>query len=130
MNKLEEIGNRIKTLREKKGISQDELAKLVGYTSRSSVNKIELGKTNLSQSRIIKIATALNVTPAYIMGWNGTEDEIRVLSLHEKNVIKAYRNKPEMQPAVDKLLGVENTDALLEDMKNTVEGINFPIKQK
>ena len=129
MTKLEEIGNRIKSLREEKGISQDELAKLTGYTSRSSINKIELGKTNLSQSRITKIANALGVTPAYIMGWNHEDDKID-LSNHEKQVIKAYRNKPEMQPAVDKLLGVENTDALTEDMKNTAEGINFPIKQK
>ena len=130
MTKLEEIGNRIKTLREKRKISQEELAKLVGYTSRSSVNKIELGKTNLSQSRIVKIANALGVTPAYIMGWN-EEDEIETtLTVHEKHIIKAYRAKPEMQPAVDKLLGVENQDALLEDMKNTMEGVNFPIKQK
>lgn len=130
MTKLEEIGNRIKSLREEKGISQDELAKLAGYTSRSSINKIELGKTNLSQSRITKIANALGVTPAYIMGWNKDEEEIEEFTNHEKRVIKAYRNKPEMQPAVDKLLGVENTDALTEDMKNTADKINFPIKQK
>ena len=129
MTKLEEIGYRIKSLREQKGISQEELAKLTGYTSRSSINKIELGKTNLSQSRITKIANALGVTPAYIMGWNN-EEEIEEFTNHEKKVIKAYRNRPEMQPAVDKLLGVENTDALLQDMKNTAEGINFPIKQK
>ena len=130
MTKLEEIGARIKSLREKNGISQEELAKLVGYTSRSSINKIELGKTNLSQSRITKIAIALNVTPGYIMGWNEEKEEDFEFTNHEKNVIKAYRNKPEMQPAVDKLLGVENVDPLLEDMKNTAKGVNFSIKQK
>ena len=31
----------IKQLREEKGLSQDELAKLTGYTSRSSIAKIE-----------------------------------------------------------------------------------------
>lgn len=43
------------------------------------------------------------------------------ITKHEINIIKAYRAKPEMQAAVDKLLGVENGDTIIEDMKNTVE---------
>ena len=36
----------IKMLREEKGMSQDELAKLCGYTSRSSIAKIEKGEVD------------------------------------------------------------------------------------
>lgn len=43
------------------------------------------------------------------------------ITKHEINIIKAYRAKPEMQAAVDKLLGVESGDTIIEDMKNTVE---------
>lgn len=64
-----EIGKRIRQLREQKEWSQDELATRLGYKSRSSVNKIELGERNLTQSKIKQIADALNTTPAYIMGW-------------------------------------------------------------
>lgn len=43
------------------------------------------------------------------------------ITKHEINIIKAYRAKPEMQAAVDKLLGVESGDTIIEDMNNTVE---------
>lgn len=88
MTKLEEIGKRIKDLRESKKISQDELAKAVGYKTRSSINKIELGKTNLSQSRITKIANALDTSPGYIMGWKSSI----ILSEEEEKIILNYRN--------------------------------------
>ena len=55
-------------------MSQDELARLLGYKSRSSVNKIENDASGLPQNKIIAIAKALRTTPAYIMGW---EEEIK-----------------------------------------------------
>ena len=63
------IGERIKTRREYLNISQDELAKKLGYKSRSSINKIELGINDITQSKIKAIADILETTPAYIMGW-------------------------------------------------------------
>ena len=62
-------GTRIRQLREALGLSQDDLATLLNYKSRSSINKIELGERNLTQSKIKAIADALHTTPAYIMGW-------------------------------------------------------------
>lgn len=63
------IGSRIRKRREKLGLSQDELAKRLGYRSRSSINKIELDQRNLTQSKIKAIAEALDTTPSYVMGW-------------------------------------------------------------
>lgn len=63
------IGSRIRLRREALKMSQDELARLLGYKSRSSINKIELDQRNLTQSKIKAIAEALNTTPSYIMGW-------------------------------------------------------------
>lgn len=63
------IGSRIRTRRQELGLTQDELAKKLGYESRSSINKIELDKRNLTQQRIADIAKALETTPSYIMGW-------------------------------------------------------------
>ena len=59
----------IKQLRENKGLSQDELAKKTGYTSRSSIAKIEKGEVDLPRSKIIAFAEALDTTPGYLMGW-------------------------------------------------------------
>lgn len=64
------IGQRIKRRREELQMSQEELAKKIGYKSRSSINKIELNLYNLKQSKIKTIADALNTTPSYIMGWD------------------------------------------------------------
>lgn len=70
------IGERIKTRREELGMSQEDLAHKLGYKNRSSINKIELDKQNLRQTKIKAIADALDTTPAYIMGWeNVSPDE-------------------------------------------------------
>lgn len=63
-----ELYKNIKRLREKKGLSQDELAKLTGYTSRSSIAKIEKGEVDLQQSKILAFAQALGTTPGKLMG--------------------------------------------------------------
>lgn len=68
------IGERIRTKREELGISQEELAKKIGYKSRSSINKIEKDGRGLPQSKILLIAKALDTTPGYLLGWDDNED--------------------------------------------------------
>lgn len=70
---MEKIGDRIKRRRELLKMSQDDLAKKLGYKSRSSINKIERDAGGLPQAKIAAIAKALDTTPGYIMGW---EEEI------------------------------------------------------
>uniref|UniRef100_UPI0023F75FF2 helix-turn-helix domain-containing protein n=1 Tax=Phascolarctobacterium succinatutens TaxID=626940 RepID=UPI0023F75FF2 len=90
------IGDRIKARRLELDMSQDELARLVGYKSRSSINKIESDGRLLPQRKIMEIATALNTTPAYIMGWeesNQAEARSVHLSPREERLIAAARGK-------------------------------------
>lgn len=56
-------GEIIKELRLKLGLTQQELADKVGYTSRSSINKIETCQNGISQSKILNFANALGVSP-------------------------------------------------------------------
>lgn len=58
----------IKKYRLRAGLSQDELAKKTGYNDRSSIAKIESGKVDLSESKILLFAKALGVSPATLMG--------------------------------------------------------------
>lgn len=74
---------RVKNLRENKKMSQDELAKKCGYTSRSSISKLEKGEFNLPSDKIILLANALDTTPAYLMGW---DDNPESKSLNEQIV--------------------------------------------
>ncbi len=64
-----DIGQRIKQRREALHMTQEELAKMVGYKSRSSVNKIEADGRGLPQSKIAKFASALGTSPSWLMGW-------------------------------------------------------------
>ena len=63
------MGDRVRTAREKKGYTQEELAQKLGYKSRSSVNKIEKER-DIPRSMIVKLAKILDVTPAHLMGWD------------------------------------------------------------
>lgn len=64
------IYQRIKHLRELNNMTQQELANKLGYKSRSTINKIESGMRDISQSQILEFANAFNVSPAYLMGLN------------------------------------------------------------
>ena len=58
---LKEFGCRVKQHRIEKEMSQEELANLVGYTSdnaRSSIQKIESGKSDLPASKIFTSAAS------------------------------------------------------------------------
>lgn len=65
----------IKQLRETQGMSQDDLAKLTGYTNRSSIAKIEKGEVDLPRSKIIAFAKALKTSPMALMGWLDIAEE-------------------------------------------------------
>ena len=74
----------IKMRRIELNLSQEQLASKVGYTSRTSIAKIEAGGIDLPQSKIVLFAKALQTTPEWLMGWNRPIDEIdkKGLELH------------------------------------------------
>lgn len=76
MMNLVEFGKRIRDRRTDLDMTQEELAKRAGYTSRSSINKIELGLVDLPQSKILAIANALGVTPAWLLGWDNSNSGV------------------------------------------------------
>ena len=69
------IGERIKILRKQKNLTQKELAEKCGYKSLTTINKIELGINNVPLSVVEKLAFALEVTPAYLMGWEDDSEK-------------------------------------------------------
>ena len=52
------------------GYSQEQLALKVGYADKTSIAKIEAGKVDLPQSKIIAFANALNTTTSFLMDGN------------------------------------------------------------
>lgn len=91
MKNLIEFGKRVKAKRIEAGLTQEELAKKAGYTSRSSINKIELGFVDLPQSKVLAIANALLTTPAYLTGWDETPTSQNILQLDNIRPISTQR---------------------------------------
>jgi len=117
------VGERIKQRRLELQLSQDELAKKVGYKSRSSINKIELAR-DLPLKKVEIMAKALDTTPSYLMGWSdfimtmnngkeilveaplesGDREEAHLIE-YAKSLYEHYQKaSPEIQKAVDLLL--------------------------
>jgi transcriptional regulator with XRE-family HTH domain len=59
--------DRIKEKRIELGMSQEDLANKTGYTSRSSIAKIEKGEVDLSQKKIFAFAKALDLNVGELM---------------------------------------------------------------
>lgn len=79
-----QFGEKIKARREELGMTQDELAKKLGYRSRSTINKIELGINDIGQSKIIAFAKALNTTTSYLLDDCETEESCKPLNTEDK----------------------------------------------
>ena len=62
------LGNRIKSRREELGLTQDKLARLVGYKGRSSVQKIEGGFSDVPRKKVPLFAKALGMTEDELLG--------------------------------------------------------------
>lgn len=67
-----QIGNIIKKRRVQLGLSQTELANKLGFKSKASISRIELGVQSLPQNKILEMTKALDVSPEYLMGWRNT----------------------------------------------------------
>ncbi len=76
------IGERIRYLREKNGMSQTTLAEKSGI-SKQSLYKYEMGIiTNIPSDKIEVIAKMLSTTPSYLMGWDDKKPfDDQILSL-------------------------------------------------
>lgn len=69
------IGERIKARRNELQWSQRELSDRMGYQNHSTITKIEAGKVDIPQSRIVQFAEVLNVSVAHLMGWEEDQKE-------------------------------------------------------
>lgn len=120
------IGDKIKARRLELGMTQEELAQKLGFKSKSSINKIELNKTDIPQKRISQFAKALETTPAFLMDWEKKKESlspemkelakrVRITSTNqyytkeEKELVKAYREADSLDKMiVMRTLGLES----------------------
>jgi transcriptional regulator with XRE-family HTH domain len=65
-SKLQRFGDRVRTLRKTRGLSQEQLAELTGL-HRTYIGGIERGERNVSLINIIRLAKALDVSPSDLL---------------------------------------------------------------
>ena len=93
------LGTRVREKRLSLKMSQEELALKVGYTSRSSINKIELGLVDVPQSKIVALADALQTSIYYLMGSESMQQKNDTIA----DVVLRLRTDDEFFNVVDRL---------------------------
>ena len=107
-----QIGERIKRLRIQNNLTQQQLADKLQYKSRSTINKIELGISEIHPTKIRSFAHALNTSPQYLLGQceepEACENKVQIL-LDDGSLVNYS-------------LDNERTDKLLNFIHNLAQG--------
>lgn len=114
------LNKRIKEKRTALGLTLVELASKVGVRD-ATIQRYESGEIkNIKKSTIVKLAKALNTTPAYLMGWE--EDSIDIFSIPNITPIPKTKKVP--------LIGEIACGTPILAEQNITDYINVPLDIK
>lgn len=105
------IGENIARIRKELGWTQEELATKMGYKSKSTINKIELGINDIPQSKVAKFAEVLGTTPSIIMGWEKVQKKNDAMT----DIVIRMRSDEKFMEAVSYMYNLD--DEKLESVK-------------
>ena len=112
-----ELHENIRARRVALNMTQQELAKKLGYKSTSTIAKIESGENDIPQAKIAAFAAALDTTPAELMG-------LKIVTIgpdepDDTVAVKISGGKPELEEAIGRLDGLSE-----KRMKNVLAIVN------
>ena len=123
------IGEVIAEAREKKGLSQRQLAKLAGINS-SGLSKIEAGERDPSPKILRKISNIIDVNYSDLMYMIGLGLEVTQLNYFVKSHY-ASLNLEQLDTAEINVLGsIENSESIVSTCKKELEKDDLPEEQK
>lgn len=101
----------IKNKRMELNMTQSKLAELLGYADKSMIAKIEKGKIDLPQSKILAFARALHSTPAELMGWEETptQDLPNIIETSEIDIKYVYGESEYLELSEEEKTELEKT---------------------
>ena len=85
------------------GWSQRELASKMGYKDNSTLARIEQGKVDVYQNKVVQFSEVLGVSIAYLMGW---EEEQKKNDI-QADIILRMRSDSEFMSAVENLYNLD-----------------------
>lgn len=117
------VGERIRNRRLELGLSVDDLAQKLGK-NRATVYRYENNDIeNMPTSVIEPLSIALQTTPAYLMGWNEKEKEIRPSNIQDELAKFIDRLDPSTGLAFfngETEMDQETRELILMSLKNTL----------
>lgn len=98
---------KLRELRKKHKLSMKEFGTILGL-SESTISLYETGKREPDISTLVRISEYFNISVDELLGRTHTHNiNNESINEHEKLLLNAYRKNLDMQPAVDRLLGIE-----------------------
>lgn len=113
-NKL--VGQNIRKYRRFRDMSQKELAKAVGYATKSSINKIEAGESSVPIPRLTQIANVLRVPLQTLMSEDASKESMVCESINSYGVANTNQ-KAELEFIVQNRLEHASTSELIDFIK-------------
>lgn len=107
------IGEKLKSLRVAKGLSQEDIAHAIGTTKQAIYKYEHAIVTNIPLDKIEKMSKILGTTPANLMEW-------------EKPLLHSQRLERENTDTLDSIN--EINEAIIENQKSRIENLNEQIK--
>ena len=104
------LGKKLTDIIASRNLKVTQVAQMADVPASTLYSIIDRDNKKVDIDVLIRICKALDVSTDYILQ-NDDVAETIVLDNHEKKVITAYRNNPDMQPAVDRLLLIDNGSA-------------------
>lgn len=114
-----EIGKNIKKYRELSNMSQEDLAKKLGYKTRSSIALIEAGRRELPYKKMQTAASALNTTVPKILGLSDT-DSFNSSILRERESVYITDPREEKLITDFKKLSSDKKDIILQLVQSMI----------
>lgn len=100
-----ELYKNIRKLRKNNRWTQEELASRMGYTDRSMIAKIESGKVDLSQSKILEFAKVFGVDAGDLLGAVESSVTDSEQNTRSQEFVKLFENvDPVVQESIVNLL--------------------------
>ena len=121
-----EIGKKISSKRKELKLSQEYISNILGI-SKSTIQEYESGTIKIMKLSVLKeLSYVLKINFEWLIGLTEEKSKDKIentFSDYEQKLLCAYRNKPEMQSAVNTLLGIKQIPPDLEDTKNSNETV-------
>ena len=154
---LKKLGQLIKNKRKSKKLTQEDLARLLGYADRSTISKIERGDLNIAASKLNSIANLLDILPEelintgantklnsdeddkassiglakYVAGFGDQyRDDATIFDITDFDYMKAADLQHKIEELANQLVkGIGNIDVGSTLLEETLLNLNFRFKR-